>query len=249
MVSRAFWREGPANGSSQHSLRALGDAATASGGSVPIFKHNTNATETVFMRSLSLQVGSTLRSAQPASSGVSSSSSKAPRRWCAPRKTSRNASNSLRAWAWRSCSNSNSCAFVGLCGGVAARTAEGGGALNAARMSPLGTCTSGRTGVSKVDILSMRSAGGLVFAGCCSRVVSAAAVPVCACANNRTATALLARSIRTVQLSSTMRTGLLLCAQNCPSALLAYSPSSPFEHDSLVVQYGVQASTGTPRRA
>ena len=67
--------------------------------------------------------------------------------------------------------------------------------------------------------------------------------------NARTATALLARSIRTVQLSSTMRTGLLLCAQNCPSALLAYSPSSPFEHDSLVVQYGVQASTGTPRRA
>ena len=123
-----------------------------------MFKHSTNATLTVFMRSRNRHVGSTLRSAQPASSVVSSSSSKAPRRWCAPLKTKRSASNSLKAWAWRSCSNSNSCAFVGLCGGVAARTAEGGGARNAARMSPLGTWTSGRTGVSKVDMLSMRSA-------------------------------------------------------------------------------------------
>ena len=133
---------------------------------MPIFKHNTKATDTVFMRSRNRHVGSTLRSAHPASSsGCASSSSKAPRRWCAPRKTSRNASNSLKAWAWRSCSSSSSCAFVGRCGGVAARTAEGGGALNAARMSPRGTWTSGRTGVSKVDMLSMRSAGGRFWLG------------------------------------------------------------------------------------
>ena len=163
------------------------------------------------MRSRNRHVGSTLRSAHPASSsGCASSSSKAPRRWCAPLNTKRNASNSLKAWAWRSCSISNSCAFVGLCGGVAARTAEGGGALNAARMSPLGTWTSGRTGVSKVDICqcAAQRAGGF-WLGAAESVRSRCASSKCL--QLVAHSTLLAREAQTASEISVTHVRLLLC--------------------------------------